>query len=210
MKDAFLDDLGVNDESCCSKHRCTIIVTLLIIIVVALIIILVIVLKKNDNNNDKFEILKKDSDFIKPNIRLNAEFQLVKTKNGMIGLLINDPYAQYSQVTLSIPNGSYTETVPGLAHFGEHMVSGGSEKYPNIYPVYNPIIGGVKDSIDNAATGGTSQMYFMTVPYNYLFEKSIDLLMDSFRYPLYNAEVVKKEIQAVNSFLSPILSFLWI
>lgn len=199
MKDAFLDDLGVNDESCCSKHRCTIIVTLLIIIVVALIIILVIVLKKNDNNNDKFEILKKDSDFIKPNIRLNAEFQLVKTKNGMIGLLINDPYAQYSQVTLSIPNGSYTETVPGLAHFGEHMVSGGSEKYPNIYPVYNPIIGGVKDSIDNAATGGTFQMYYMTVPYNFLFEKSIDLLMDSFRYPLYNAEVVKKEIQAVNS-----------
>ena len=197
MEIGLLDD---EPTSCCSKHRCTIIVALCILIIVVLVIVLVVELKKSDSDDDEaFEVLKKDSDFIKPNIRLDAEFQLIKTKNGMIGMLINDPYADYSQVTLFIPNGSYTETVPGLAHFGEHMVSGGSEKYPNIYPVYNPIIGGIRGAVDNAATGGTMQMYYMTVPYNFLFEKSIDLLMDSFKYPLYNSDVVKKEIQAVNS-----------
>ena len=199
MEIGLLDD---KSPSCWSKHRCTIIVALCILILVVLVIVLIVELKKSDSDEDKdeaFTILKKDSDFIKPNIRLDAEFQLIKTKNGMIGLLINDPYADYSQVTLSIPNGSYTETVPGLAHFGEHMVSGGSKRYPNIYPVYNPIIGGVWKAIDNAATGGTMQMYYMAVPYDFLFEESIDLLMDSFKYPLYNSDVVKKEIQPVNS-----------
>ena len=196
MFEGLLDD--GSQTNCCSKHKCTIIVVISILILIVVTIILVVVLTKK-SSDESFEILKKDSDFIKPNIRLNAEFKLIKTKNGMIGILINDPYAEYSQVSLNIPNGSYTETVPGLAHFGEHMVSGGSEKYPDIYPVYNPIIGGLNKAIDNAFTGGTIQVYYMSVPYNFLFEKTIDLLMDSFRYPLYNSDVVKKEIQPVNS-----------
>ena len=193
--------------NCCSKHWVTFLVLSLIIVVVSVTIVLVVVLKKDDpeeNNSENkiplpVEILKNDSDFIKPQIKLNAEFKLVHTENGMTGLLINDPYTSYSHVNLNIPNGSYTETVPGLAHFGEHMVSGGSENYPNLVPVYNPVIGGVSRAVDNANTGGNLQVYFMTVPYNFLFEESIDLLTDWFRYPFYSAEVVKKEIQAVNS-----------
>ena len=193
--------------NCWSKHWVTILVLSLIVVAIIVTIVLVVVLPKDDseeNNDEKkiplpVEILKNDSDFIKPQIKLSAEFKLVHTKNGMTGLLINDPYTTYSHVNLNIPNGSYTETVPGLAHFGEHMVSGGSENYPNLVPVYNPVIGGVYRSADNAYTSGELQGYYMTVPYNFLFEESIDLLIDWFRYPLYPAEVVKKEIQAVNS-----------
>ena len=193
--------------NCWSKHWVTILVLSLIVVAIIVTIVLVVVLPKDDseeNNDEKkiplpVEILKNDSDFIKPQIKLSAEFKLVHTKNGMTGLLINDPYTTYSHVNLNIPNGSYTETVPGLAHFGEHMVSGGSENYPNLVPVYNPVIGGVYRSADNAYTSGELQGYYMTVPYNFLFKESIDLLIDWFRYPFYNAEVVKKEIQAVNS-----------
>ena len=193
--------------NCWSKHWVTILVLSLIVVAIIVTIVLVVVLPKDDseeNNDEKkiplpVEILKNDSDFIKPQIKLSAEFKLVHTKNGMTGLLINDPYTTYSHVNLNIPNGSYTETVPGLAQFGEHMVSGGSENYPNLVPVYNPVIGGVYRSVDNAYTSGELQGYYMTVPYNFLFEESIDLLIDWFRYPFYNAEVVKKEIQAVNS-----------
>ena len=186
--------------NCFSKHKITIIVSFVIILLIVATIILILVLtRKSDDEKNSFDILKNDADFIKPNIKLNAEFKLVKTKNGMIGLLIYDKYTKYSHINLNIPNGSYTETVPGLAHFGEHMVSGGSEKYPNIYPVYNPVIGGVSGAVDNAYTSGNLQVYYMTVPYNFLLEETMDFLMDSFRYPLYSEEVVKKEIQAVNA-----------
>ena len=194
--------------NCCSKHWKTFLVLFLIIVVVAVTIVLVIVLRKDDKKDDKeeekkiplpFEILKNDVDFIKPPIKLSAEFKLVSTENGMTGLLINDPYATYSQINLNIPNGSYTETVPGLAHFGEHMVSAGCEKFPNLVPVYNPVIGGLKGGVDNAYTGGIRQVYFLTVPFNFLFEEAINLMVDWFRYPFYDAQVVQKEIQAVNS-----------
>ena len=202
------DPLIGNKTSCWKKHWKTILVLFVIIVAISITIVLVFTLtkeKKNEENEEEkknilpFEIIKNDSDFIKPPIKLNAEFKLVRTQNGMIGLLINDPYSSYSLVDLNMPNGSYTETVPGLAHFGEHMVSGGSEKFPDIVPVYNPIIGGVKGVEDNAYTGGTSQVYYMKVLYDFLFEETINLLTDSFRYPFYKAEVAKKEIQAINS-----------
>ena len=132
--------------------------------------------KKKKNIPQPFEILKKDSVFIKPLIKLNSEFKLVRTQNGMLGLLISDLYASYSLVDLNMPNGSYTETVPGLTHFGEHMVSGGSENFPDIYPTYNHILGDMNGLEDNAYTGGTFQVYFMKVHYDYLFEEAIYLL----------------------------------
>jgi secreted Zn-dependent insulinase-like peptidase len=182
--------------SCFSKHKVTILISFLIIILVVVSIILIVVLsRKSDEESIPFKVIKNDADFIKPNISLNANFKLIKTKNGMTGLLINDPYAKYSLIDLHIPNGSFTETTPGLAHFGEHMVSGGSQNYPNIYPVYNPIIGGVLNKQDNAH----KQVYYMGVPYNFLLEETIDMFMDSFKYPLYKEDVVKKEIQVVNA-----------
>ena len=194
--------LGGN-SNCCAKHAMTYIVLAIIAVVVVLVVVLIVVLRKDDSeetsSNSPYKVLLKDSDFIKPKIKFDAEFQLVKTKTDMLGLLIDDEYLEYSLVYLYMPNGSYTETVPGLAHFGEHMVSGGSKKYPNIVPVYNPIIGGVDGGEDNAATGGTEQFYYMKVPYNFLFENVIDLLTDSFKYPFYDKDVVKKEIQAVNA-----------
>ena len=194
--------LGGN-SNCCAKHAMTYIVLAIIAVVVVLVVVLIVVLRKDDSeetsSNSPYKVLLKDSDFIKPKIKFDAEFQLVKTKTDMLGLLIDDEYLEYSLVYLYMPNGSYTETVPGLAHFGEHMVSGGSKKYPNIVPVYNPIIGGVDGGEDNAATGGTERFYYMKVPYNFLFENVIDLLTDSFKYPFYDKDVVKKEIQAVNA-----------
>lgn len=195
--------------SCFSKHWKTIVVAFVIVVAVTAAIVLAVVLTKNEDSNETkenkepvvlpFQILKNDSDLIKPNIKFNCEFQLVKTKNGMVGLLLNYPYSDYSEVYLNMPNGSYTETVPGIAHFGEHMVLGGCEKYPNMVPVYNPIIGGLYKANMNAATFGQEQYYYMKVPYTYLFEQTIDLMVELFRYPFYDKNTVKKEIQAVNS-----------
>ena len=204
-----MDELLLGDKTnCWKKHWKTILVVSLIIVVITVTIVLAVVLtreEKKENNEEEekipspFEVIKNDDEFIKPPIKLNAEFKLVHTQNGMTGLLISDPYASYSFVYFSIPNGSYTETVPGLAHFGEHMVLGSCENFPDIIPVYNPVTGGVNNQDYNARIEGTLQIYYVKVPFDFLFEESINFLTNLFRYPFYDAEVVKKEIQAVNS-----------
>jgi len=153
--------------------------------------------EEEDEQLENYIILKNDSDFIKPEIKLNAEFQLVKTKNNMIGLLISDPYSQISHVLLELENGYLTDTINGLAHFNEHMIFGGSEKYAN-YSIERTIRG-LKGYNGGAYTATTYKVFFNTINYNYKFDEAIDILIDAFRYPLYDENVIKKEIQPVNS-----------
>ena len=161
------DPLFNESPSCWKKHLTTIIVLILGIIIITTLIIIIVILqnsesrenipeekkdgkkdnedKKDDEKDEQIEnyiILKNDSDFIKPEIKLNAEFQLVKTKNKMIGLLISDPDAQISHILLELENGYLMDTINGLAHFDEHMIFGGSEKYAN-YSIERTI-GGLK------------------------------------------------------------------
>ncbi len=112
--------LGGN-SNCCAKHAMTYIVLAIIAVVVVLVVVLIVVLRKDDSeeasSNSPYKVLLKDSDFIKPKIKFDAEFQLVKTKTDMLGLLIDDEYLEYSLVYLYMPNGSYTETVPRFGTF---------------------------------------------------------------------------------------------
>ena len=115
----------------------------------------------------------------------------------MTGILISDSYALRSYVEIILKYGSYIDTVGGLSHFGEHMILQGSEKYGPIFPVFN-YLDGIYSAEINAMTGGNSQMYYVSLPYNYQYEKAIDILVDAFRHPLYLPDIVKNEIEAVN------------
>ena len=65
-----------------------------------LIIICILKITKEKFKNRNFTILKYDKDFIKPKIKLNAEFELIKMQNGMKGILIHDPFTTYYHVHL--------------------------------------------------------------------------------------------------------------
>ena len=191
-------DIFGEKTTCWKRHSKTLIVFFIILLLAIIAVVLILFLSKNKDDDDEksFKILKNDKDFIKPNIRNNAEFKLIKIKNGMTGLLIHDPYGIFSHINFNIPYGSFIDTVDGLSHLGEHLIFGGSEKYPNIYTLLNLNYKGIET---NAATGGLYQMYYTTILYNYKFEKILDILTDSFRYPLYKEDIIKKEIQPVNS-----------
>ena len=189
---------------CAKKHLITIIAACLIIVAVVVIVVVVVTKKGDDDNSSKepeqtepLVVLVKDEKFEKPNIKMNAEFELVRLKNGMKGIIISDPYASKYHFQLTMKYGSYIDTDAGISHFGEHMVLQGSEKYDSIYPVLNNFIK-MKGASINAMTEGDLQLYYITLPYNFGFEKAIDMYTDSFRYPLYKPERVKNEIQAVN------------
>ena len=187
-----LDNILVEDKTNTLYNNKKIFFLSLSILILLLIIISIILLFSKSQENkiesdekiqdgkikyNSFETLFTDDEFIKPKINLNAKFELIKVKNGITCLLINDPYSSYSHININIPNGSFTETIPGITHLGEHMIFGGSEKYPFLYPQYDPLISGVVGVLENAHTRGMKQVYYITVPNNFLFDEAID------RYP---------------------------
>ena len=184
--------------TCWKKHSKTLIVFFVILFLDIVAVVLVLILTKKDDKDDQrpFKVWKYDKDFIKSNISNSAEFKLIEVENGMTGLLIRDPYAVYSHIKIYIPYGSYIDTIDGLSHLGEHLIFDGSEKYPNAYTLFALNYEGLEA---DAGIGGDYQLYFATILNNYKFEKILDILIDSFRYPLYKEEVIKKEIQPVNS-----------
>lgn len=166
------------------------------------VIILLIISFKNIKNDAKeyraFSILKSDKDLLKPMIKLNAEFELIKMKNGMEGLLIHDPFSTISHIHFEVENGCYSDTIPSISHLAEHMIYGGSKNYKNYYPILRTI-GGINLYSGGAITGQTNQEYFFTIPYNFKFEEGLKVFIDGFIHPLFSEEIIKKEIQALNS-----------
>jgi len=76
------------------------------------------------------------------------------------------------------------------------MIFGGSEKY-KYYSILNMM--SLKGFVGNAGTSGTFMMYYVKALKNFKFEKAIDILTDAFRYPKFYEEIIKKEIQPINS-----------
>ena len=169
------------------------------IIALTFIIVKLFIKEKNDNkdNEDVIKVLKYDKDFLKPNITFNATFELVKVKNGMTGLLINDPYSFFSHAQLEVKHGSLIETIGGLAHFCEHMIFGGSEKY-DYYSLFRKLRGINNVDLDGF-TDSTITSYEITTGFNYNYDLAIDILTDAFWSPSYDENIIKKEIQPVNS-----------
>ena len=117
--------------------------------------------------------------------------------NGLTGMIISDPYADKSYIQFIMKYGFYVDTIQGISHFGEHMVLQGSEKYDSLYPIFNKFLG-IQNVDLNAMTFGNYQLYYLGLPFNYLFDDAMNMMADAFRYPLYKPDRVKNEIQAVN------------
>ena len=60
-------------------------------------------------------------------------YKAISLPNGLTGLLISDPETDKAAAAMAVKVGSLSdpEPVQGLAHFLEHMLFLGTEKYPN-------------------------------------------------------------------------------
>ena len=194
---------------CFHKYIITFIYFLCLIVIAGVSIIIIFTTKDEKKNRTKrtsftqkeinnLTVIKKDDDLVKPYCKLNAEFELVEIGNGMNGLLISDPSSLTSHIQIHMKYGAFIDTTPGISHFGEHMIFQGSENYEPIYPIVDEL-SGMKGSIINAYTGGYYQAYFITLNYNFQFEKALDLITDAFRYPLYLPSIIEKEIEVINN-----------
>ncbi len=120
-------------------------------------------------------------------------FQL---ENKLNVFLIEDPETDVACGTMLVKIGHAHDTVIGIAHFLEHMLFNGTEKYPdeNEYSKYIKKNGGE----NNAYTSHDHTCYFFTVQPESL-EHSLDMFGNFFISPLLNPDSIDREKNAVDS-----------
>lgn len=140
---------------------------------------------------------KASSSVIKP-LSDQREYRYIRLENGLKVLLISDAAADKAAASLDVNVGSRQdpEDYQGLAHFLEHMLFLGTEKYPEAgaYQAFITAHGGSH----NAFTSFEDTNYFFDISADSL-EPALDQFAQFFVAPLFNAEYVGREVNAVNS-----------
>ncbi|CAL8128505.1 unnamed protein product [Orchesella dallaii] len=126
------------------------------------------------------------------------EYRGLVLPNDMKVLLISDPLTDKSAASLSVAVGSMNDpkALPGLAHFLEHMLFMGTEKYPEEND-YSKFL---------SENGGSSNAYTASDHTNYYFDVSpkelkgaMDRFAQFFISPLFTESATEREVNAVNS-----------
>jgi insulysin len=126
------------------------------------------------------------------------DYYLTTLTNNLKVVLISDPQAERFAASLSVNVGSFQDpdNQQGLAHFLEHMLFLGTEKYPEAgdYQSYINTHGGS----NNAYTSSdTTNFYFDIKPSAY--EGALDRFSQFFITPLFSEQLAQREKNAVDS-----------
>ncbi|MBT4491769.1 MAG: hypothetical protein HOC70_00885, partial [Gammaproteobacteria bacterium] len=128
----------------------------------------------------------------------SRDYRYLVLANGLGVVLISDPKADKSAASLTVFRGSFDdpEDRPGLAHFLEHMLFIGTEKYPEPDGYFSFV----------QAHGGSSNAYTASEHTNYFFDvqpeafpEGLDRFAHFFISPLFQQDYVEREKNAVNS-----------
>ena len=126
------------------------------------------------------------------------EYHALTLSNKLQVLLISDPSSDKASAALDVYVGSADDPKEflGLAHFLEHMLFLGTKKYPtpDEYQKFISDHGGSH----NAFTSLEHTNYFFDIQSDFL-EEALDRFSQQFTSPLFNAEYVEREVNAVHS-----------
>ncbi|PFH32896.1 rhoptry metalloprotease toxolysin TLN1 [Besnoitia besnoiti] len=139
--------------------------------------------------------VKEDID--KPNTD-ERSYRYVKLQNNLSVLLVSDPEADLAAAALDVNVGSYFDPRPveGLAHFCEHMLFLGTEKFPDETEYSNFIK--QHGGCNNAYTEHTHTNYHFSVAPEHL-EGALDRFSQFFVAPLFTESATERELNAVDS-----------
>jgi len=126
------------------------------------------------------------------------DYRYLVLPNQLRVLLVSDPSTDRAAASLTVLRGSYHEPpeYPGLAHFLEHMLFIGTEKYPQVdgYQQFISTHGGQS----NAYTSSEHTNYFFDVQPEH-FQPAMDRFAQFFISPLLDPAYVDREKNAVHS-----------
>lgn len=136
------------------------------------------------------EVIRSDND--------TREYRYIELPNQLRALLISDPATDKAAAALDVGVGSRQDPRdrPGLAHFLEHMLFLGTDRYPKAeeYQDFISSHGGNH----NAYTAFEHTNYFFDIDSRYL-EPALDRFSRFFVAPLFTADYVDREKHAVYS-----------
>ena len=126
------------------------------------------------------------------------KYQLLKLNNGLTVLLISDPSADKSAISMNVGVGSSKNpsNYLGAAHLLEHMLFLGTKNYPNP-DSYNAFIA-KGNGYRNAYTSAFDTNYFLSINSSF-FQEALARFSDFFINPKLDPKYIEKEKHAVNS-----------
>lgn len=143
-------------------------------------------------------------DKIYKSINDKRNYEMITLNNGLKVIIINDMDAIMSSATLSVNIGSLqNKYVPkdgkfveihGIAHFLEHMLFMGSEKYPE--EVFYSNLLSKYSGTNNAYTDINRTCYYFSSTSSG-FEKILDVFGNFFIKPLFNKNAIMREIMSI-------------
>ena len=126
------------------------------------------------------------------------QYRFIELDNGLRVILASDPETDKAAASMNVAVGSGNDPKEraGLAHFLEHMLFLGTEKYPEAgeYQQFIRSHGGSH----NAFTAFEDTNYFFDVEAEFL-EPALDRFAQQFSAPLFTPELVDRERNAVHS-----------
>ncbi|PIA15917.1 a-pheromone processing metallopeptidase Ste23 [Coemansia reversa NRRL 1564] len=128
----------------------------------------------------------------------SRDYRLIRLPNGLVAMVVHNPDESKACAALDVNVGSLADPpeFQGLAHFCEHLLFMGTEKYPkeNEYNEYLSAHGGYA----NAYTDLEDTCYYFELTYDAL-EGALDRFSQFFISPLFTADCTDREVRAVDS-----------
>ena len=125
-------------------------------------------------------------------------YRWLRLSNEMQVMLVSDPQSDYAAAAMDVAVGSASDpdAFPGLAHFVEHMLFLGTQKYPSEdeYTTYLEQHGGES----NAFTAHEGTHYYFDVQHHAL-GGALDRFAQFFVEPLFTEDATDRELKAVDS-----------
>ncbi|KAF8947270.1 Insulinase (Peptidase M16) [Haplosporangium gracile] len=141
------------------------------------------------------------ADFIKPieqSLNDDRHYRLIRLKNDLEVMLIQDPTVDKSAAALDVHVGHLSDpkNLQGLAHFLEHLLFMGTAKYPkeNEYSEFLAQHSGMS----NAFTGLDNTNYYFEVGHAHL-QGALDRFSQFFISPAFSENCKDRELRAVDS-----------
>jgi len=135
---------------------------------------------------------------IKKSLVDKREYLGLELPNKLKCIIVKDPHTTVSAATMNVSVGNLCDSkeFQGLAHFLEHMLFLGSEKYPEegTYKTFIKTNGGTC----NASTSSHRTNFYYSIKSEKFFE-ALDIFAQFFISPLLNEDCTNRELNAVDS-----------
>jgi len=169
------------------------------------------------------KIIAQDEEFITPDLDTRS-YRAITLANNLTCLLVSDPLTDVEAGSIHINSGHFQDPVhrPGLAHFHEHMLFLGTDKYPseNDFEQYLGRNGGSSNAFTDMED---TNYYFSVSPLDHEADDdsiddveddagappggktsaalggALDRLAQFMIAPIFNASMVERELRAIDS-----------